>query len=40
MAGAGVKPPYDSEDDTGSYMWALSWSKWGKSLKIPKIGML
>src|SRR5262249_34905434 len=39
MARSGIRPPFDPNDDTGSYMWALSWSKWGKDV-TPRVGAI
>src|SRR5262249_57508611 len=29
MAANGVRPPYDPDDDLGSYLWVDSWDQWG-----------
>jgi uncharacterized protein (TIGR02594 family) len=39
MARAGIRPPYDPDDDTGSYMWALSWADWGTKV-TPRVGAI
>ena len=39
MCRAGIRPPYDPDDDTGSYMWALSWADWGTKVQ-PCVGAI
>jgi hypothetical protein len=29
MAANGIRPPYDPDDDLGSYLWVDSWDQWG-----------
>jgi uncharacterized protein (TIGR02594 family) len=40
MARCKIAPPFDPDDDTGSYLWALSWEDWGVRLKSPKVGAI
>ncbi len=34
----GIRPPYDPDEDTSSFMWANAWQRWGTGVSTPQVG--